>query len=305
MHLELVLTGYREGGNGGEVTGRWGGPVACLKGGGGEWVPLSRGGEALVECQVLGGQEAKHEGGGCMHGRLVEVRGGTGSDMAEVEACGQKRRVKLVQGSGTVWVPEEARKGGFSGAVQKGATHMVLAVCLEGEGGEGSVTVPVVADGGGWCGVAQIQLTGGGVAVLKVHAGWWRGRDQGVAGEGGRRKESAAAAGEEFKTARLSITPVDGQGDSKGGGGVESAECDGCMGAGGGEGGGAGDDAPAAGAQAGGTAAKVCVSVLRTYQDPHDRHIVYVCSCSVPVSVPLPHPWCATSHVLALPSRKP
>jgi hypothetical protein len=110
----------KEKGEGREV-GSWSGPISCLKGGC-EWLPMSRGGEALVSCVQVGGEVGEgEEEGAVVFGRLWEVLPGADAvtfldgGWCELEVCGRKRMYSMVGREGVVAWPRGS--GHFSGVL--------------------------------------------------------------------------------------------------------------------------------------------------------------------------------------------
>ena len=134
MQVELALMEYgdspspgslgseeEEGRGEGREVGSWSGPISCLKGGC-EWVPMSRGGEALVSCVQVGGKEGEgEEEGAVVFGRLWEVNPGADAGTilddgwCELEVCGRKRGYRMAGREGMVAWPRGS--GHFSGVL--------------------------------------------------------------------------------------------------------------------------------------------------------------------------------------------
>jgi len=159
--------------------------------------------------------------------------------------------------------------------------------------GVGNVSFPLTSltsggggggGGGSWTGVARVQLgRGGAVAVLSVGTAWWSSSDgfaETCLGEENRRSSLLSANG----TSSLLASPppgvvtggeVEAQGD-----GLDLSSII------------AGTPRPSSSSNGGQAHADAqhlkyaSVSVIRTYKDPHDGHVVYVCEVSISVREP-------------------
>lgn len=249
--LWMTRRRQREGEKGGEEEGEGGASWRCAgrRGGMGLW-----GGRA-----VLPGRGGAATSAGCRRRRCPRLRG---------EIC--------------IPTPLESPYEIFSGRYSHARLpwRRSLDVIVRARGlGDGSISLPLMASSGGggsWSGVAHVQLTrGGAVAVMSIGASWWLIGDGAGNSEGNRRGSFLSVCGSSVLTSPpCADTSAGGE---VSGDGLDLSSIAACT---------PRPSAPSYDDEAGASRSRqkfATVSVIRTYNDPHDGHVVYVCEVAVAV----------------------